>query len=95
MEQGDKYAISVVNDMGLYLGSALASVSNLLDISTFIIGGGVAGFGKPLFSAAGKTIKARVLTPLRKRVKVLPAKLKNNAGIKGASALVFYKSGDI
>ena len=95
MEKGDKFAISVVNDMGLHLGSALASVSNLLDISTFIIGGGVAGFGKPLFDAAGKTIRARVLTPLRKRVKVLPAKLKNNAGIKGASALVFYKSGNM
>ena len=95
MEQGDGYAVSIVNNMGMHLGSALASVSNLLDISTFIIGGGVAGFGKPLFDAAGKTIKARVLTPLRKRVKVLPAKLKNNAGIKGASALVFYKSGNI
>ena len=78
--------------MGLHLGSALTSVSNLLDISTFIIGGGVAGFGEPLFDAISKTIKMRVLTPLRKRVKVLPAKLKNNAGIKGASALVFYKS---
>ena len=92
MEQGDEFALSVVNDMGLHLGSGLASVSNLLDISTFIIGGGVAGFGEPLFIAIGKVIKARVLTPLRKRVKVLPAKLKNNAGIKGASALVFYKS---
>jgi glucokinase len=95
MEQGDEYAASIVNDMGMHLGSALASVSNLLDISTFIIGGGVAGFGKPLFDVLGKTIKARVLTPIRKRVKVLPAKLKNNAGIKGASALVFYKSGNL
>ncbi len=39
MEQGDPYAITIVNNMGLHLGSALASVSNLLDISTFIIGG--------------------------------------------------------
>jgi glucokinase len=92
MEQGDDFAHSIVNDMGLHLGSALTSVSNLLDISTFIIGGGVAGFGEPLFDAIRKTIQSRVLTPLRKRVKVLPAKLKNNAGIKGASALVFYKS---
>ncbi len=92
MEHGDSFAQSIVNDMGLHLGSALTSVSNLLDISTFIIGGGVAGFGEPLFDAISKTIKMRVLTPLRKRVKVLPAKLKNNAGIKGASALVFYKS---
>jgi glucokinase len=91
-EEGDAYAQSVVKQMGFYIGCALASVSNLLDISTFIIGGGVSGFGKPLFDAIKETASARVLTPLRKRVQVYPAKLKNDAGIKGASALVFYKS---
>jgi len=30
------------------------------------------------------------MAPIRPRVKVLPAKLKNDAGIKGASALVFH-----
>ena len=78
--------------MGYYIGCGLASVSNLLDISTFIIGGGVSGFGKPLFDAIRETASSRVLTPIRSRVKVHPAKLKNDAGIKGASALVFYKS---
>jgi glucokinase len=92
MEQGDKYAKSVVDDMGTQLGAVLTSVSNLLDISTFIIGGGVAGFGKPLFNKVQQTIVERVFIPTKKRVKVLPAKLKNDAGIKGASALVFYKS---
>ena len=92
MEQGDKYAKSVVDKMGTQLGAVLTSVSNLLDISTFIIGGGVAGFGKPLFNKVQQTIVERVFIPTKKRVKVLPAKLKNDAGIKGASALVFYKS---
>jgi len=92
MEQGDKYAKSVVDNMGTQLGAVLTSVSNLLDISTFIIGGGVAGFGKPLFNKVQQTIVERVFIPTKKRVKVLPAKLKNDAGIKGASALVFYKS---
>lgn len=92
-EQGDEYAESVIKDTGRYLGSALASVSNLLDISTFIIGGGVAGFGKPLFDEVIKTASSRVLKPLQNRVKVLPAKLKNDAGIKGASALVYYVTG--
>jgi glucokinase len=91
-EKGDTYAQGVVKKMGFYIGCALASVSNLLDISTFIIGGGVSGFGKPLFDAIKETASSRVLTPLRKRVEVHPAKLKNDAGIKGASALVFYKS---
>ena len=78
--------------MGIHLGVGLASTANVLDIGTFIIGGGVAGFGRPLFNSINETIKLRVLKPLKKRIKVLPAKLKNEAGIKGASALVFYKS---
>lgn len=91
-EDGDTFSKIIISEMGEQLGSALASVSNLLDVSTFIIGGGVSGFGKPLFFAINKSLVARVITSLRNRVKVLPAKLKNEAGIKGASALVFYKS---
>ena len=91
-EDGDTFAKSVISEMGEQIGSALASVSNLLDVSTFIIGGGVSGFGKPLFTAINRSLVGRVITSLGNRVKVLPAKLKNEAGIKGASALVFYKS---
>ncbi len=91
-QAGDEFAQSIISEMGNQIGSVLASTSNLLNISTFIIGGGVAGFGEPLFREIRKTMAVRVLTPMRKQIKVLPAKLKNNAGIKGASALVFYKS---
>ena len=91
-EKKDAYAKFVVDRMGKQLGAALASLSNLLDISTFIIGGGVAGFGKPLFDSTLLTISERVLLPLRPRVLVIPAKLKNEAGIKGASSLVFYNN---
>ena len=90
--QGDEFAQEVIKELGKYLGVALASASNLLDISTFIIGGGVAGFGEPLFVSMLENTKERVLTPLKSRVKILPAKLKNDAGIKGASALVFHNS---
>lgn len=92
MKKGDRFALSVVENMGIQIGAVLTSVSNLLDISTFIIGGGVSGFGKPLFNKIQKTIVEKVFIPTKKRVRVLPAKLKNDAGIKGASALVFYKS---
>jgi glucokinase len=91
-EQNDEYANLVINNMGIQLGSALASVSNLLDISTFIIGGGIAGFGTSLFDATQQSLHERVLKTLKSRIKVIPAKLKNDAGIQGASALVFYKS---
>ena len=91
-EKKDAYAKFVIERMGKQLGAALASLSNSLDISTFIIGGGVAGFGKLLFDSTRLTISERVLLPLRQRVLVIPAKLLNEAGIKGASSLVFYNN---
>jgi len=92
VELNDAYAVSIVDSMGEKLGYSFASASNLLDISSFIIGGGVSGFGKPLFDAIEKYMKERVLKPHDAAVKVIPAKLQNEAGILGASALVFYKS---
>ena len=89
-ETGDAFGKSVINELGVHLGSAFASLVNVLDISVFIIGGGIAGFGKPLFDSIKRTISGRVMAPIRPRVRVLPAKLKNDAGIKGASALVFH-----
>ena len=90
-QAGDEYAKSIVIQLGEYLGYSFASLANILDISEFIVGGGVAGFGKPLFDAAQKKAAERALISIRKRIKVRPAKLKNDAGIQGSSALVFYK----
>jgi glucokinase len=91
-EKGDDYAASVIIDTGRYLGYGLASVLNILDISKIIIGGGVSGFGKILFQSTQDTIKERALKSLAAKVQVLPAELKNDAGILGASALVFHRA---
>ena len=88
----DKFSIEMIEDAGEKLGAALASVINILDVPNVIIGGGVSGFGKILFDATENSIKSRVLKPIRKSIRLFPALLKNEAGIKGASALVFYKS---
>ena len=88
----DKFAKSIITDTGTKLGYALASVINVLDISNIIVGGGVSGFGVLLFESLEHSIRERVLIPIKPRINVKPAKLKNEAGIKGASALVFYKS---
>ncbi len=89
---GDEYASAVIEDVGKKLGVALGSIVNLLDICNIIIGGGLAGFGNVLFKSTERSIKERVVIPLKPKIKVIPAKLKNEAGIKGASALVFYRS---
>ena len=85
----DELAIKTIISSGRILGYGIASSLNLLDMSNVVIGGGVAGFGKLLFDSVESAIKERVLTPLKPRIKVIPAELKNEAGIKGASALIF------
>jgi glucokinase len=89
-QKDDDYAKCVIADTGAKIGYALASVCNLLDITTIIIGGGVAGFGLPLFAAIETAVKERVITSLSEKIKVLAAQLENEAGIIGASALVAY-----
>lgn len=91
-EQNDIYAINVINNLGTRIGYAMASVANLLDLTTIIVGGGVAGFGSRLLQAIENGMRERVLQSLKPRVKVISAKLSNDAGIQGASSLVFYKS---
>jgi len=91
-EQNDEFAKSVIIDTGIKLGYVLSSTVHVLDISQFIIGGGLAGFGNLLLEAVENSIKERVMKTFRDRICVNAAKLKNDAGIKGASALVFYKS---
>ncbi len=87
-QSGDKIALDVLKETGKYLGIALASVINLLDLRIIIIGGGVAGAGRPLFDAVKESVKQHVLKPMSEGVEVLPAKLGNSAGILGAAALV-------
>lgn len=91
-QSGDEFAKGVIVDTGRFLGYGLASSVNILDISKIVIGGGVAGFGKLLFDSIENTVKERTLKSLQSRVKILPAKLRNEAGILGASSLVFYKA---
>lgn len=87
---GDEFSKNYINYLGEILGHGLANIVNVLDISNIIIGGGVSGFGRPLLNSTRESLKSRVLKSLKPRVKVLQACLKNNAGIKGASSLVFY-----
>ncbi|GBD88155.1 glucokinase [bacterium BMS3Abin03] len=89
-DKGDKFSRLFIIDLGEKLGAAFASLTNVLNIGTYIVGGGVAGFGRPLFDSIRKSLKSRVMAQNKNHIKIVAAKLKNDAGIKGASALVFH-----
>jgi len=85
---GDKFALQIWDETGMYIGVAVASALNMFDLSTVIIGGGVAKAGKPLLGSIDRTVKERVLSSLKPNVRVLQAQLQNSAGILGAAALI-------
>ncbi len=87
-DQGDQFALQIWEETGMYIGVAIAGAINLFDLSKVIIGGGVAKAGKPLLDSIEKTVKARVLSSLKPNVSIIPAQLKNSAGILGAAALI-------
>lgn len=86
---GDAFAFKILFDAGEKLGIALANAANFLDITTFVIGGGIAAAGKPLMDGIVTGTKKNVLATFRRRINILPSQLGNNAGMLGAAALWF------
>ncbi|MCZ7556469.1 MAG: ROK family protein [Bacteroidia bacterium] len=85
---GDEPCADILRTVGTALGVAIASAANLLDITTFIIGGGIAGAGAPLFEGVRSSARERVLNVHRDALRILPAQLGNDAGMLGAALLV-------
>jgi glucokinase len=88
-QHGDAVARAVFDRVADCLAAALASVTYLLQPQAFIIGGGVAASGKILFDPLRKHLAARLSPHFARRIKVLPAKLGNDAGAIGGATLAW------
>lgn len=87
----NKKAINLWLEVGRHLGIALSGIVNFLNPDIIVIGGGVAGAGKILFDKVRRTILERAMPVQARYVKVLKAKLGNDAGLIGAAILVVEK----
>ncbi len=85
----DLIAHEVLMEASQFLGIALGSVVNILDIQTIILGGGIALSGDFIFDAIELSIRSTALKPLGEKCVVIPATFKNDSGIIGASSLIF------
>ena len=86
--KNNKKAVKIWEDVAEKLGLALVGVVNLLNPDRIVIGGGVANAGRVLFAKVEETIISRAMVVQAKKVKVLKAKLGNDAGMLGAALLV-------
>ncbi len=91
-KKGNYKAIRIWKDIVSHLGVALASLVNILDPQVIVIGGGVASAGNIIFDQVRKVIRQRAMKPQGSRVKVVKAKLSNDAGMLGAALLAEEES---
>lgn len=87
-EEGNQLAIAAYERAGKYIGLAIANLLHIFDIPTFIIGGGVSKAGDLLFSPIRQSVEDSVISDIYlEGLKILPAALGDDSGIKGALVL--------
>lgn len=87
VKENDVLAMSVAEQFGKYLGTALANVAAVTDPEVFVIGGGVSKAGSILIDYIKKHYELRAFAAC-KGTKFSLAELGNDAGIFGAAKLV-------
>jgi glucokinase len=86
-QSGDRFAQDFLEEMGMILGVALASMMNACDLHLVIVGGGTARSEQYLLEPARRSLRARLLKSIAGDVRLQPARFSNEAGIIGAAML--------
>ena len=88
VKAGDKLAIDIVQRAGERLGVRIAFLVNLLNPGAVVIGGGVEGAGPVFIEAIKKMVRMCAFEEMANAVKIVPARLGENAVSLGAASLV-------
>ncbi len=86
-DSGDAHSIEVFNIAGKYLGLAVASLANIFDISTFIIGGGISKSTSHFYQSAIKTANNRALPHLQNKISIEKSEHNEQTGAIGAAII--------
>jgi glucokinase len=83
--EGDAQAREILHQIGRRLGAGIASVVNIFDAELCVIGG---GFGTAAFEwlqpGAVEVTRRDALSPVKERLRIVPAELGTAAGVIGA-----------
>ena len=94
-KMGDQVALEVMERIGFWIGVGICNAIVLCDPDMVVIGGGIAAAGDVLFEPIRRTVAARSQISRGKfdPARIVPAKLKNEAGVYGAAQLVWEAIG--
>lgn len=83
--KGKKLARRITDETAHYLGCALANIVNALDPEVIVLAGGMAKAGRGFIDKVEKEMRGRALKESSRGVKVVSAKLGEDAGMIGAA----------
>jgi glucokinase len=83
----DPLAVHLFDEVGEFLGLAVANVIDLFDPDCVVLGGGVMAAADLLLPAVQQAAAERAMPRLGREVRILPAALGPDVGVAGAAAL--------
>lgn len=91
--EGDRAARQVMKNMGSMLGIGIASLINIFNPETIVIGGGVKDAWPLFIGATHEEILKRAFQVPAERTQIVPSMLGDDAGMMGAAAAALQKMG--
>lgn len=89
--EGDPVSIETLNEVGYYMGIAVANAINILNPDKVVIGGGIAQAGDLIFGPIRRSVEVNALYAPLQVCQILPAELGDDAGVLGGAAMVLQK----
>ena len=90
---GDSFAREVLEEVGYYLALGVSNTVNALNPDVVVIGGGMMKAGEVILEPLKQEVKRRIFPELWDGLKIIPAKLGNDAGVIGAAGLILERAG--
>lgn len=91
-KDGDELAKKVVNKAARYLGHGIASLTNVINPGTIIIGDEMSKSGEAFLNEVLKTVKSRIQEKVFKNTKIILSKFEEDPALIGASYLVINEA---
>jgi glucokinase-like ROK family protein len=91
-QAGDAVSQQLLVDAGRHIGSALASLINLLNPGLVIIGGGVSGAGPHLLEPLRQAVAEHTMRPSREAARIVVSSLGRRAVTMGAVAMALTQT---
>jgi glucokinase len=85
--EGDDFALMMIERTGKYIGTGVASVINLLNIERIVLGGGVMDAGQLILNPIIQEAKRRAFQPCFEATEIVAAELGSDAITIGAAML--------